>query len=299
MGFIQVMQVECLKVFCDLAETHSFTRAAQINEVTQSAVSQLVATLEKNLKGLLLQRARGESKLTPKGEMVYEHSKEIVGLLDELQAKLKETQEQVSGTIRLATIYSVGLYDLPSSIKRFLKGFPHASIHIEYRHAHEIYEQVLGNVVDLGLVDYAVRQRNLQVVFLREDPLVLICGHEHPLAKRKSVKLKTLNGQKIIGFDSKIPIRKSLDSTFRKQHVAVQYSMEFDTVENVKRAVENYNGLGIVPESTIRQEVANQTLVVVRLEDARLSRPLAAIHTRTRVLSPAMKELITLLKGPV
>ena len=73
--------------------------------------------------------------------------------------------------------------------------------------------------------------------------------------------------------------------------------MEFDSIETVKRAVEIYSGLAIVPESTIRQEVANQSLAVVRLDDERLVRPLAAIHTRTRVLSRAMKQFITLLKA--
>jgi LysR family transcriptional regulator, transcriptional activator of the cysJI operon len=116
--FIQVMQIETLKVFCDLVETHSFTRAAQLNEVTQSAVSQLVAAMEKNFNGLLLERARGESTLTPKGELVYKHSKEILGHADDLQANLKQTHKAVSGTIRLATIFSVGLYELPSSIKK-------------------------------------------------------------------------------------------------------------------------------------------------------------------------------------
>jgi DNA-binding transcriptional LysR family regulator len=293
------MQVDSLKVFCDLAETHSFTKAAQLNQVTQSAVSQLLAALEKNFKALLLERTRGESKLTRKGELVYEHSKEILSIFDDLQHKLKETHEAVSGTIRLASIYSVGLYDLPSSVKKFLKRFPNASVHVEYRHAHQIYEEVLGNVVDLGLVDYPVRQRNLEIVYLHEDPLVLICGLQHPLAKRKSVRLKALHGQKVIGFKPGIPMRKAMDSTFRKQHFAVRYSMELDSVENVKRAVENYCGLGIVPETAIQQEVANQTLAVVRLEDAHLSRPLAAIHTRTRVLSPAMKEFIALLKEPL
>ena len=121
--FIKSVQVESFKVFCDLAETQSFTKAAQLNEVTQSAVSQLVAGLEKSFNGLLLERARGESKLTARGELVYEHSKEILGIFSELQAKLKETQRQISGTIRLATIFSVGLYELPSAIKQFLKSF--------------------------------------------------------------------------------------------------------------------------------------------------------------------------------
>lgn len=290
------MHISSMKTFCDLVESKSFTKAAQLNQVTQSAVSQQITAMERLFNLVLIQRGKGQFKLTPGGELVYQHSKEMAGIADDLEAKLKETHEVASGTIRLATIFSIGLYDLPSSIKTFLRTSPHASVHVEYHHAKQIYEEVLGNEVDIGLVDYPVRGANIEIVPLRKDPLVLICHPQAPFVKRKSIKLKALEGQKFIGLDRTVPMRNGVDQIFRSRRVAMKYAMEFDSIETVKRAVEIYSAFAIVPESTVRQEVANRTLAVVRVEGEELARPLAAIHTRTRVLSPAMKQFIALLK---
>ena len=297
--FNLIMNVESLKMFCDLVETKSFTQAGRINEVTQSAISQQVSAMERLFKAVLIQRGKGEFKLTPVGELVYQHSKEIAGIAGGIATKLDETRKVASGIIRLATIFSIGLYDLPSCIKKFLKHSPNASVHVAYRNPQQIYEEVVSNEVDLGLVDYPVRIPGVEIIPLRQDPLVLICHPQDPLAKRKAVRFKSLQGQKFIGFDRKMPLRNGVDRIFRQHHMAVKYAMEFDSIETVKRAVEIYSSLAIVPEATIRQDIANHTLAVVRLDDGLLSRPLAAIHKHVKVLSPAMKELIALLKEPV
>jgi DNA-binding transcriptional LysR family regulator len=293
------MKIESLKVFCDLAQTQSFTKAAQVNGVTQSAVSQQITSLERLFKSLLVERGKRKFRLTPEGDLLYEHSQQILETYAGLRAKLKETSEVVSGTIRLATVYSIGLHDLPPYLTKFLRSYPGANVHVEYRHARQIYEDILSNVVDLGLVAYPVHARNLEVVTLRKDPLVLICHPNHPFAKRKSLKLNALNGQKFVGFEREIPTRKALDRLFKEHHVTVEYVIEFDNVETVKRAVEIDYGVAIVPETTIRQEVANQTLVALHFEEGDFPRPLALIHTRSKVLSPAMKKLIALLKEPI
>src|SRR5204862_3686939 len=155
----------------------------------------------------------------------------------------------------------------------------------------------LSNVVDLGLVAYPARDPRLEVVALRKDMLVLICHPQHPFAKGKTVKLKDLAGQKFISFDPDIPTRRAIDKMLADQSVAVQHAMEFDNIETVKRAVEIDAGIAIVPHGTITQEVSKQTLAEVRIEDAELFRPLAAIHKKNKVLSPAMKQFLTVLKG--
>jgi len=286
-------------MFCDLAETQSFTKAAQVNGVTQSAVSQQITSLERLFKSLLVERGKKKFRLTPEGDLLYEHSKQILETYAGLRAKLKETSEVVSGTIRLATVYSIGLHDLPPYLKQFLKSYPGANVHVEYRHARQIYEDIFSNVVDLGLVAYPAHARNLEVVPLRKDPLVLICHPNHPFAKRKNLKLKALDGQKFVGFQRDIPTRKALDRLFKEHRVTVDYVTEFDNVETVKRAVEIDYGLAIVPKTTIAQEVANQTLVALHFEEGDFPRPLALIHTRSKVLSPAMKKFIALLKEPI
>lgn len=290
------MQIESLKVFCDLAETESFTKAAQINSVTQSAVSQTISALERQFKSLLIERSKKNFRLTPEGEVLYDYSKRILQGYDALHSRLQELEGIISGNIRVATIYSIGLHVLPPYLKQFLKAYPTVNVHVEYRRANQVFEDVLGNVVDLGMLAYPVRDSRLEVVALRKEPLVLICHPDHPLAKHSSIKTKALNGQRFIGFEPDIPTRKALDKVFKDHDVSVDYVMQFDNVETVKRAVEIDSGVAIVPEATIQQEQANQTLAAVNIEDGDFTRPLAAIYKRSRVLSPAIKKFISLLK---
>jgi DNA-binding transcriptional LysR family regulator len=293
------MQIESLKVFCDLAETESFTKAAQVNEVTQSAVSQQISSLERTFKSLLIERSKKRFRLTREGQVVYDYSKQIIGTYDALHNKLQEIKDIISGTIRVATIYSIGLHDLPPYLKKFLKAYPTVNVHVEYRRANQVYEDVLGNVVDLGLVAYPVRDHKLEIFPLRKDTLVLITHPQHPLAKHKSIKMKNLSGQKFIGFQPDIPTRKALDKILKENNVEVQHVMEFDNIETVKRAVEIDAGVAIVPQGTVVQEVAKQTLVQVGLDDGDFFRPLAAIFKKNKVLSPAMKQFLAILKETI
>jgi DNA-binding transcriptional LysR family regulator len=290
------MQIESLKVFCDLAETESFTKAAQINKVTQSAVSQQISSLERLFKSLLIERSKKHFRLTREGQVLYDYSKQVIQTYDALHNKLQEIKDIISGTIRVATIYSVGLHDLPPYLKKFLKSYPTVNVHVEYRRANQVYEDVIGNVVDMGLVAYPVRDNKLELYPLRKDPLVLICHPQHPFAKNKSIKLKTLSGQKFIGFEPDIPTRKALDKILKDHSVQVQHVMEFDNIETVKRAVEIDAGVAIVPQGTVVQEVSKQTLAQIPFDDGEFHRPLAAIYKKNKVLSPAMKQFLAVLR---
>jgi DNA-binding transcriptional LysR family regulator len=290
------MQIESLKVFCDLAETESFTKAAHINGVTQSAVSQQISSLERQFKSLLIERSKKKFRLTREGQVLYDYSKQIIQTYESLHCRLQEIKDIISGTIRVATIYSIGLHDLPHHVKHFLKDYPTVHVHVEYKRSDHVYEDVVGNVVDIGLVAYPSRDAKLEVIPIKKDPMVLICHPQHPLAKSKSVKVKALAGQNFIGFEQDIPTRKALDKILREYSTSVHYVMEFDNVETVKRAVEIDAGIAIVPSSTIAQELEKRTLAQIRVEDAELFRPLAAIHKKNKVLSPAMKQFLAVLK---
>jgi len=291
------MQIESLKVFCDLAESESFTKAAQINEVTQSAVSQQISSLERQFKSLLIERSKKKFRLTREGQVLYDYSKQIIQTYEGLHSKLQEIKDIISGTIRVATIYSIGLHDLPPFIKRYLKEYPTVHVHVEYRRSNQVYEDIVSNVVDIGLVAYPVKDSKLEIIPLRKDPLVLICHPQHPLAKQKMIKLKTIHGQKFVGFEPDIPTRKAIDKILREEGVEVNNVMEFDNIETVKRAVEIDAGISIVPSSTISQEVSKQTLASAPVDHPEMYRPLAAIMKRGKVLSPAMRQFINILKA--
>lgn len=295
-ALINLMQIESLKMFCDLAETESFTKAAQVNNVTQSAVSQQIGSLEKVFKSLLIERSKKKFRLTREGQVLYDYSKQIIQTYESLNSKLQELKDIISGTIRLATIYSIGLHDLPAYVKKFMKSYPTVNIHVEYRRANQVYDDVLSNVVDLGLVAYPLKDPKIEIIPLRKDPLVLICHPQHPFAKLKSVKLKSLTDQKVIGFEPDIPTRKALDKILKEYGVEAKHVMEFDNIETVKRAVEIDAGISIVPQGTIAQEISKQTLIALPIADGDFYRPLAAIYKKNKVLSPAMKQFLTILK---
>jgi DNA-binding transcriptional LysR family regulator len=291
------MNIESLKVFCDLADTESFTKAAQINGVTQSAVSQQITSLERTFKSLLVERSKLKMRLTREGQVLYDYSKQIRQLYRDLDHKMQEVKDVISGSIMVSTIYSIGLHDLPKRLQKFMQTCPTVNVHVEYRSSNRVYEDVLSNVVDVGLIAYPLKDPKLVIVPLNKEPLVLICSPNHPFAELKSIKLKQLNGQKFISFDPDTPTRKALDKILDQHGVEVHHAMEFDNVETVKRAVEIDAGISIVPQSTVTQEIEKQSLALVEISDGQFFRPTAAIYKKNRVLSPALKQFLAILKG--
>ena len=290
------MQIESLKLFCDLAETTSFTKAAKINGVTQSAVSQQISSLETKFDAVLIERSKKKFTLTNEGNTLYKYSKQIIQTYDELRHKIQEIQNVVTGTIKVVTIYSIGLHELPPYLKKFLKKHPTVNVSVEYRRATQLYEDIVTGMADIGLVAYPQKDPRLQVTSLAEDMLVLICHPDHPLAQQPKVKLSEIASHKFIAFEPDIPTRRAIDKILRDRNVEVDHAMEFDNIETVKRAVEIDAGISIVPRSPVAQEVAKKTIAMVEIEDEQFYRPLAAVHKKSKVLSPAMKEFLALLK---
>ena len=291
------MNIESLKVFCDLADTESFTKAAQINGVTQSAVSQQITSLERTFKSLLVERSKLKMRLTREGQVLYDYSKQIRQLYRDLDHKMQEVKDVISGSIMVSTIYSIGLHDLPKRLQKFMQTCPTVNVHVEYRSSNRVYDDVLSNVVDVGLIAYPIKDPKLVIVPLSKEPLVLICSPNHPFAQLKSIKLKQLTGQKLISFDPDTPTRKALDRILNEHGVEVHHAMEFDNVETVKRAVEIDAGISIVPQSTVTQEIEKQSLALVEISDGQFFRPTDAIYKKNRVLSPALKQFLAILKG--
>ena len=289
------MHIDNLRIFADLVETKSFSKAAKINNITQSAVSQQARAMERNFKTLLIDRSQKQFQLTREGQRIYETAKEILHQYDKLLSELQEMKKVISGTIRISTIYSIGLHELPPYIKRFLHAYPSVNVRVEYRRSNLVYEDILHNSVDFGLVAFPVKTRQIEMIPFREDRLVLITHPSHPLASKTELELEDLSGQKFIGFDPDIPTRKAVDQIFRDGKLEIEPVMEFDNIETVKRAVEIDHGVSIVPQATVAQEFAQGTLAVIPFKGKEFARPLAILHRKGRVLTPAMKKFVETL----
>lgn len=293
------MQIETLKIFCDLVETQSFSQAAERNFVTQSAVSQQVRSLEEKFRRRLLERVRGrrELKLTDAGEAFYRESRNVLAAYSSLQESMRELSGTVSGTVRVATVYSVGLHELPPIVRRFMELYPAAKIDLEYSRTTRIVRDVLSGAVELGVVAFPEKRRGLTVITLAGDRLVLICPPTHPLAQRKKIKAAELQGRDFVLFERDIPTRRATDKILKSHNVTVTRVAEFDNIETIKRAVEVGMGCAIVPRPSVLDEQRSGQLAVVPLNEPEWTRSVGVIHRSDRTLSIAARKFIELLTG--
>ncbi|MCA1594257.1 MAG: LysR family transcriptional regulator [Acidobacteria bacterium] len=291
------MQIETLKIFCDLVETQSFSQAAERNFVTQSAVSQQVRGLEEKFKRRLLERVRGRRELhmTQAGEAFYQASREVLRAYVGLEESMRALTGTVSGTVRVATVYSIGLHELPPAVRQFMTLYPQAKIDLEYSRTTRIVRDVLSGAVELGVVAYPEKKRGLEVVPLGGDRLVLICLPEHPFAKRKKLSATDLQERDFVLFERDIPTRRATDRILRSHGVSVRRVAEFDNIETIKRAVEVGLGVAIVPRPSVLDEQASGKLAVVPLAEPEWTRAVGVIYRSDRALGTAAKKFIELL----
>jgi len=292
------MQIETLKIFCDLVETQSFSLAAERNFVTQSAVSQQVRGLEEMFKHRLLERVRGrrEVRLTEAGEVFYEESRNVVAAYNLLQERVRGLDGAVTGVVRVATVYSIGLHELPPAVRKFITLYPSAKIDLEYSRTTRVVRDVLSGAVELGVVAYPERKRGLSIIPLAGDRLALICPPQHPLASRRKIRAADLNNQDFVLFERDIPTRRATDRIFKAHGVTVRRVAEFDNIETIKRAVEVGFGLAIVPRPSVVDEQKSGQLAVVTLAEAEWTRTVGIIHRSDRTLSVAARKFVELLK---
>jgi DNA-binding transcriptional LysR family regulator len=291
------MQIETLKAFCDLVESQSFSRAAARNFITQPAVSQQVKGLEARFGRPLLARDGRFVVPTEAGRVLYEAAREILDRFDRMQSDLKSVGQEMAGTVRVASIYSVGLYEMSPVIKTFLKTYPRVNLHVEYSRANRVYEDCLSGAVDLGIVPFPKARKGIQVLALPSDQLILICPPTHPFARKGEIDIRLLDGQDFVAFERDIPSRHAIEKILSHRKVRVRVVMEFDNIETIKRSVEIGAGVSIVPLLSVQREVQGGTLKQVLFARENFYRPLGIIVKRNHPLNPPARKFIELLQN--
>jgi DNA-binding transcriptional LysR family regulator len=293
---MQSVQVRSLKVFCDVVGRRSFSRAASENGMSQSGASQMVNHLEEHLGVKLIDRSKRPFVLTPEGEVFYEGCRRLVEQYYTLEDNVRAMHQDVEGLVRVASIYSVGLSHIDQFRRAFLQRFPHAKVHLEYHHPNRIYDLVRSDQVDLGLVSYPQKSRTIDVCPWREEPMVLACAPEHPLARRAGIELQDLNGVEMVGFNPDLRIRRRIDTALEAAGVECRVTLEFDNIESIKRAVEINAGVSLLPAPTVEREVAAGTLASVPIIGKRLVRPLGIICRHGKELGDTARRFLEMLQ---
>ena len=295
------MQLESLKIFCDVVRWASFSRGAAENQISQSSASQAVHQLEVRLGVKLIDRSKRPLVATPHGKVYYEGCKDLVGRYLEVENRVKalEDASNVVGTVGVASIYSVGLHQLSRFVRTFGQLHPGAHVRLEYLHPTRVVESVVGGSAELGLISCPKRWPELTVIPWRDEEMVLAVHPSHRFAGLDSVDVRDLDGETFVSYDADLSIRKALDRLLRHHDVTFTVALEFDNIENIKRAVEIPAGVAILPEPTLTREVEAGTLVAVRIEgqdpNHLFTRPLAIIHRRHQQLGLTATRFLKLL----
>jgi DNA-binding transcriptional LysR family regulator len=283
------MQVETLKIFCDVAKLGSFSKGAEENNVTQSMASQSVHQLEDHLGVQLIDRAVRPWKLTPEGKHFYTGMQEILERYFALENGIRALHEQVTSLIRVASIYSAGLLHMRQFVEAFAKTHPHIHVHLEYLHPRKVYEAVLSEKADFGIVSFPASRRDLSIVPWRVESMVLACHPEHPLARESAIEPARISGDNYVHFDRDLVIRKEIDRFLKHHGVEINVAMEFDNIEAIKHAVEAGIGVSVLPRPTLAHEVRTGTLAAVPFRNVEFHRPLAVISRKRKKLTSNMK----------
>jgi DNA-binding transcriptional LysR family regulator len=290
------MQLENFKIFADLVETKSFSDAAKLNGITRAAVSQQVRVMERHFKTQLIDRGQKRFELTSEGMRLYDGAKEVVRQYEKILRDMQEMMKTVSGTVRIATIYSIGLHVLPPYLKKIQHDYPSVKMNVVYRRNTQlVYEDILNNSVDFGLVAFPVKMRQIEIIPFLKDHFVLITHPSHPLARGGDVELSTLAKQKFIGLEPGGPAHEVIEQILRENKIEIEPVMKVDNFLTVITAVEIDAGIAIVPHFTVLPSVKRGSLVALRFKRQEFIRPLAILHRKGRVLMPAMKKFIETL----
>jgi DNA-binding transcriptional LysR family regulator len=289
------MQLKSLKLFCDIVGRRSFSRAAAENGISQSGASQVVNTLEEELGVKLLDRTRRPFVLTPEGEVYYDGCRKMVQQYFALEEQVKTLSAEVAGRVSVASIYSIGLSHMNRFVQSFLKLHPKANVRVQYQHPDRVYELVETDQVDLGLVSFPKSTRAIKATLWREEPMVLVCAPQHPLASKEKIALTDLQDVEMVAFESDLEIRAEIDRALEAAGVEVKVAMEFDNTETIKLAVEINAGVSLLPEPTVDREIAAGALVAKPLTGTDLKRPIGIIQRRGKELGQTAQRFMRLL----
>jgi DNA-binding transcriptional LysR family regulator len=289
------VDIEDLVLFRDIARARSLSRGAALNGVSQSAASQRLHEIEKRLGVTLLDRSTRPAAITLAGHMYLDFCCDVLRREERLNADLDELRTRIEGSVRVASIYSVGLSDMARLRREFEARCPHASLDVEYLHPDKIYEAITSGAADIGIVSYAEPTRHLEAIPWRNELMAVAVAASHPLASRRTLKPPDLEGQEFIAFDPDLPIRRAIDRFLREHGVAVTVGMHFDNIQMVKEAVAVGAGVSILPERALRADIELGRLAALRMEPE-IKRPLALLHRRGRKFNKAARRFLDLLR---
>ncbi len=290
--------MQTLRLFADVVRCHSFSQAAELHGISQSAASQRIGQLEKKLGVTLLDRSVRPLGLTQAGVLFAGGCEELIQRYDQLESKVAGMHKAPEGVVRVMAIYSAGI-DLLSRVRqRFEDGHKKITVEIRYERPEHVYRAVRENECDLGIVSYPERWRKVDTIPLRDEAMVVVCGPGHELARKQSVSVGDLADSQMVTFDTDLPVGRRIREYFKANGVKPRITNVFDNIDTIKGALAVTQQISILPDRAVVREVAAGTLASVAMTP-KLVRPLGVIFRRRArngcAFAPAVQAFVDFL----
>ncbi len=288
-----------LQVFFTVAKLLSFTKAAESLHMTQPAVTFQVRQLEEYFNTRLFDRTHNRISLTEAGVNVYGYAEKIFELYGEMESMVREMTGDIGASVTIGASTTIAEYMLPSLLGDFRVKYPDVLIHLKVSNTEGVVSMVENNVIDLGVVEAPVGNKNLVVERCRNDKLVAIVPTQHPLAKKSVVTLSELLSYPFICREEGSGTREVIEDYICNAEGCkngLNVAMELGSPEAVKGAVEANMGISIVSDATVVKEHRLGTLKLLDL-DPPMERPFSFVHQKQKFRVRVMDELLEFARG--
>jgi len=283
-----------LQVFYTVARLLSFTKAAETLHMTQPAVTFQVRQLEDHFDTRLFDRTHNRVALTEAGRKAYEYAEEIFSLYAEMENTVKELTGDVSGALTMGASTTIAEYMLPALLRGFTMEFPDINLKLNVSNTEGIVSMVENSMIDLGVVEGPVANKNLLVEVCRIDQLVVVVPTNHDLAERKSITMEEVMEHPFICREEGSGTREVIMDHMVKLGLDrnnLNVSLELGSPESIKGAVEAGMGISIASIATLEKELQLGTLVAIKL-DPPMERAFSFVRQRQKFRLQAMEKLL-------
>lgn len=286
------METALLQAFVEVAEKGSFSAAAAGLALTQPAVSKRISTLEDQLETRLFDRLGRQVGLTEAGELLLPRAKRIIQEVRDSRTLVHNLTATVSGRLALGTSHHAGLHRLPPVLRKYAGRYPQVALDIAFMESEAAYGAVLEGDLELAVITLA--DGDMPRVYshaIWEDPLSFVAGHDHELARRGELNLKTLQAYPAILPDEHTFTRRIVNDLFRRRQCALQVSMTTNYLETIKMMVSIGLAWSVLPDTMVDRKLHR-----LNVRKAGITRRLGYIYHRERTLSNAAVAFIRMLE---
>ena len=253
------MDINQLEVLATVAREKSFSRAAEVLNRTQPAISQAIRRLEQDVGEKLFDRSSKDGTLTFAGEVLLDHARQMLNLRQSAVNAIREMRDLQHGKITISANEHTVFYLLPL-IQEFRKMHPLIKIEVQRGVASRIPKEITAREVELGVISFEPSDDSLVSIPVLTDELTLIVATTHPFAERSVVSVKELGNEIFIAHNAPSPYRQKVLETFDKHKTRLHIAVELPSLEAIKRLVERGVGVALVPKLTAQSEIASGQL---------------------------------------